>query len=102
MAALILAALNLRPAVTSLGPVLEEARAALGMSATLAGLLASLPALCFAAIGFTAPRLAGRHGAEAVVAAGLAALATGLALRPVAGGTAAFIALTGLALAGIA
>ncbi|RBM24372.1 MFS transporter, partial [Streptomyces sp. PT12] len=34
--------------------------------------------------------------------AGLAALATGLALRPVAGGTAAFIALTGLALAGIA
>ncbi|MEV0090846.1 MFS transporter [Streptomyces sp. NPDC050738] len=100
--ALVLAALNLRPAVTSLGPVLEEIRAGLGMSATVAGLLTSLPALCFALVGFTAPRLARRHGAGAVIAVGTATVAAGLALRSFAQDTATFVALSGLALAGIA
>ncbi|MEU7940099.1 CynX/NimT family MFS transporter [Microbispora bryophytorum] len=100
--ALVLAALNLRPLVTSIGPVLEEARAALGMSAAVAGLLASVPAVCFALVGSTAPRLARRHGPEGVVLAGMAAVALGLALRPLAGGTPVFLTLSGLALAGIA
>ena len=60
-AGLILAALNLRPAVTSLGPLLEEVRADLGMSGTVAGVLTSVPAACFALFGFTAPRLARRR-----------------------------------------
>lgn len=100
--ALVLAAVNLRPAVTSLGPVLQEARTGLGMSAAVAGLLTSMPAACFALVGFTAPRLAHRHGADGVIAVGMATLAAGLALRPFAGGTAAFITLSALALAGIA
>ncbi|WP_211589150.1 MFS transporter [Microbispora sp. H11081] len=102
VAALVLAALNLRPVVTSLGPVLEEARAALGMSATVAGLLTSVPAVCFALVGTAAPRLAGRHGPDGVVLAGLAAVAAGLALRPFVASTPVFLALSGLALAGIA
>jgi MFS transporter, CP family, cyanate transporter len=100
--ALMLAAVNLRPAVTSVGPVLEEARSALGMSATTAGLLTSMPAVCFAAVGFAAPRLARRHGPEAVVATGMTAIAAGLAVRPFAGGGAMFVVLSALALAGIA
>ncbi len=102
VAALVLAALNLRPVVTSLGPVLEEARAALGMSATVAGLLTSVPAVCFALVGSAAPRLARRHGPEGVVLAGMAAVALGLALRPFVGSTPVFLTLSGLALAGIA
>ncbi|GIH59830.1 MFS transporter [Microbispora siamensis] len=102
VAALVLAALNLRPVVTSLGPVLEEARAALGMSATVAGLLTSVPAVCFALVGSVAPRLARRHGPDGVVLAGMAAVALGLALRPFVGSTPVFLALSGLALAGIA
>ncbi|ASR00082.1 MFS transporter [Streptomyces sp. 11-1-2] len=101
-AGLILAALNLRPAVTSLGPLLEEVRADLGMSGTVAGVLTSVPAACFALFGFTAPRLARRWGPVAVVCAGLAAIAAGLLLRPLAGGTVAFLAASALALAGIA
>ncbi|MDQ8702895.1 MFS transporter [Streptomyces sp. LHD-70] len=100
--ALMLTALNLRPAVTGLGPVLEEVRAGLGMSATAAGLLTSMPALCFALVGFAAPRLARRHGPDAVVLTGMAALAAGLAVRPFASGTAMFVALSAVALAGIA
>ncbi|GAA0949034.1 CynX/NimT family MFS transporter [Streptomyces rhizosphaericus] len=97
-----LAALNLRPAVTSLGPLLEEVRDDLGMSGTVAGVLTSVPAACFALFGLTAPRLARRWGPGAIVCAGLAAIATGLLLRPFAGGTVVFLAASALALAGIA
>ncbi|MEU1667725.1 MFS transporter [Streptomyces sparsogenes] len=100
--ALVLAAVNLRPTVTSLGPLLEEARADLGMSGTVAGLLTSVPPACFALFGLAAPRLARRWGPGAVVCAGLAAITAGLAVRPLVGGTAAFLAASALALAGIA
>ncbi len=100
--ALLLAAVNLRLAVTSVGPVLAEIRDGLGMSAAVAGLLTSLPVVCFASVGFAAPRLARRFGAAAVIAAGLIALAAGLAVRPFASGTAVFVLLSGVALAGIA
>ncbi|GAA0429313.1 CynX/NimT family MFS transporter [Streptomyces luteireticuli] len=99
---LVLAALNLRPAVTALGSLMEEVRHGLGMSGTVAGLLTSVPSLCFALLGPAAPRLARRFGPASVVCGGLAAVAAGLALRPFAGGTAGFLLLSALALAGIA
>ncbi|MCL7497298.1 MFS transporter [Streptomyces sp. MCA2] len=102
IAGLVLAALNLRPAITSLGALLEEVRDGLGMSGTVAGLLTSVPALCFAAFGFAAPRLARRWGPGAVVCAGMAAIAVGVVVRPYAGGTGGFLAASALALAGIA
>lgn len=102
LAGLVLAAVNLRPAVTSLGPVLEEARAELHMSATTAGLLTSVPAVCFALVGFTAPRLARRYGPDGVIATGVVALVAGLALRPLIASTTVFVALSAVALAGIA
>jgi CP family cyanate transporter-like MFS transporter len=101
-AGLVLAALNLRPAITGLGPLLEEVRTALAMNGTVAGLLTSAPALCFAVFGGAAPRLARRWGPAAVVLAGMAAVTAGLALRPLAGGTALFLTASALALAGIA
>jgi len=99
---LVLAAVNLRPAITSLGALLKEVRDGLGMSGTMAGLLTSVPAACFALFGFAAPRLARRHGPGAVVLAGMAAITAGLLLRPLAGGTPVFLAASALALAGIA
>lgn len=102
IAALLLAALSLRPAVTSLGAVLKQVRSGLGMSGTMAGLLTSVPAVCFALFGFAAPRLARRFGPGAVVCAGMAAITAGLALRPLAGTTPVFLAASALGLAGIA
>ncbi|MFI7316657.1 CynX/NimT family MFS transporter [Streptomyces venezuelae] len=99
---IVLAAMNLRPAITSLGALLEEVRDGLGMSGTLAGLLTSVPPLCFAFFGVMAPRLAKRFGPSAVVCVGMAAIAAGLVLRPFIGGTAGFLGATALALAGIA
>jgi CP family cyanate transporter-like MFS transporter len=102
LAALVLAAVNLRPAITSLGALLKEVRDGLGMSGAMAGLLTSVPAACFALFGFAAPRLARRHGPGAVVCAGMAAITTGLLLRPLAGNTAVFVVTSALALGGIA
>ncbi|MGP3685113.1 CynX/NimT family MFS transporter [Streptomyces sp. IBSNAI002] len=99
---IVLAALNLRPAITSLGALFEETRTGLGMSGTVAGLITSVPALCFAVFGVTAPRLSRRFGPAAVVCAGMAAVAAGLLIRPFADGAAAFLAASALSLAGIA
>ncbi|MFB7655557.1 MULTISPECIES: CynX/NimT family MFS transporter [unclassified Streptomyces] len=99
---IVLAALNLRPAITSLGALLEEVRDGLGMSGSAAGLLTSVPPLCFAVFGVMAPRVARRFGPGAVVCAGMAAITAGLLIRPYAGGTAGFLAATALALMGIA
>ncbi|KOV26643.1 transporter [Streptomyces sp. XY413] len=99
---IVLAALNLRPAITSLGALFEETRTGLGMSGTVAGLITSVPALCFAVFGVTAPRLSRRFGPIAVVCAGMAAVAAGLLIRPFADGAAGFLAASTLSLAGIA
>ncbi|MFF4797836.1 CynX/NimT family MFS transporter [Streptomyces sp. NPDC001351] len=99
---IVLSALNLRPAITSLGALLEEVRDGLGMSGSVAGLLTSVPPLCFAVFGVTAPRLARRFGPGAVVCAGMVAITTGLLIRPYVGGTAGFLAASALALMGIA
>lgn len=99
---IVLAALNLRPAITSLGALFEETRTGLGMSGTVAGLITSVPALCFAVFGVTAPRLSRRFGPAAVVCAGMAAVTAGLLIRPFAHNAAGFLAASALTLAGIA
>ncbi|MGI5453673.1 CynX/NimT family MFS transporter [Streptomyces sp. CA-249302] len=99
---IVLSALNLRPAITSLGALLEEVRDGLGMSGSVAGLLTSVPPLCFAVFGVMAPRLARRFGPGAVVCAGMVAITAGLLIRPYAGGTAGFLAASALTLMGIA
>ncbi|MEU9205530.1 MFS transporter [Streptomyces sp. NPDC048332] len=99
---LVLTALNLRPAITSLGALLEEVRDGLHMSGSVAGVLTSVPPLCFAVFGIMAPRLARRFGPGAVVCAGMVAITAGLVIRPLVGGTAGFLAASALALMGIA
>jgi CP family cyanate transporter-like MFS transporter len=103
--AVVLAALNLRPAVTSVGPLLDKAQAELGATATWAGLLTTLPGLCFAVAGLAAPALARRVGIGAAVALALGVLAAGLVVRVldgplvVLGGT--LVASAGIALANV-
>ncbi|GAA2695590.1 MULTISPECIES: CynX/NimT family MFS transporter [Actinoplanes] len=102
LVALVLAAVNLRLAVTSVGPVLTEIRDGLGMGGAVAGLLTSVPVLCFASIGLLAPRIARRLGAPPVIAGGLLLLTAGLAVRPYAPNSVLFLLLSAVALAGIA
>ena len=78
--ALILVMINLRPALTSVGPLLEDIRQSVGMSATAAGVLNSLPLLAFALFSPLA-HFGRRFGMERALAAVMAVLALGILLR---------------------
>lgn len=81
MTAVVVVALNQRPALVGVAPLLGDLRADTGLSSALAGLLTALPVLCFGAFAPVAPRLARRLGLESAVALSLALLALGTALR---------------------
>jgi len=81
MVAVVVVALNQRPAVVGVAPLLGDLRADTGLSSALAGLLTSLPVLCFGAFAPVAPRLARRVGLETAVAASLVLLVVGTATR---------------------
>ncbi|WP_413776149.1 CynX/NimT family MFS transporter [Pseudomonas sp. B21-056] len=78
---LILVALNLRPALSSMAPLLSEVSKSLGLSAAQAGLLTTLPVLCLGLFAPLAPVLARRFGAERVVLGILLTLAGAIVLR---------------------
>ena len=59
---IVLLAANLRPAITSVGPLVGEIRADTGISNGLIGRLTALPLLAFAALSLLAPWLARRWG----------------------------------------
>ncbi|WP_017254081.1 CynX/NimT family MFS transporter [Pseudomonas tolaasii] len=78
---LVLVAMNLRPALSSLSPLLNDVSASLGLSAAKAGLLTTLPVMCLGLFAPLAPILARRFGAERVVLGILLTLAGGIILR---------------------
>lgn len=99
--AVVAVAANLRPAVASVGPVLSDIRADLGMSATTAAVLTATPVVCFGAVAGAGPWLARRVGMQRAVGVLATGILAGLVLR-VAAGTATLFAGTVLAAASIA
>jgi CP family cyanate transporter-like MFS transporter len=89
--AVVLVAVNLRPAVAGVGPVLPDLRAGLPLSGTGAAVLTTLPVLCFGLLATAAPRLVRRFGIEPVLVGAMLALAAG-ALGRVLDGPAALFA----------
>jgi MFS transporter, CP family, cyanate transporter len=98
--AIVLTGLNLRTAVTSVGPVLQEIEAGLGISSGLAGLITTMPVLCFAAIGFAGPGLSARFRDSHVLSGALVTMAAGLVVRAVAPAFWLFLLGTVLAMVG--
>ncbi|MBM0066658.1 CynX/NimT family MFS transporter [Alkalicoccobacillus gibsonii] len=74
-------AFNLRPAITSVGPVIGEIRADFGLSNGAAGLITTLPLLSFAALSPLTPKLGQKLGFEGAIVAGLGLLLLGILLR---------------------
>jgi MFS transporter, CP family, cyanate transporter len=98
--AIVLTGLNLRTAVTSIGPVLQEIQDGLGISSGLAGLVTTMPVLCFAAIGFAGPGLSARFRDSHVLSGALVTMAAGLVVRAVAPAFWLFLLGTVLAMVG--
>lgn len=99
---MLLVALNLRAAITSLGALLGEVRTGLGLSGALAGFVTTLPTLAFAAFGAFTPWLVRRIAPARVLLLAMTALALGQLLRVLTSSPLVFLLTSALALAGIA
>ena len=88
---LVLVALNLRPALSSMAPLLSQVCDSLGLTASQAGLLTTLPVLCLGLFAPLAPLLARRFGSERVILGILLVLAAGIAVRSAFGSTGVFV-----------
>ncbi|TYB37826.1 MFS transporter [Micromonospora sp. AP08] len=99
---MLLVAVNLRAAVTSLGALLDEIRDGLGLSGAMAGLVTTLPTIAFAGLGALTPWLVRRWAAARVLVVAMLALTAGQVLRVVTDSAAVFVLTSALALAGIA
>ncbi|MGO4525817.1 MFS transporter [Microvirga sp. 2MCAF35] len=90
IACVVVAALNLRPALTSTATMVTEIQTNLDLSRAWIGVLTTMPVLCFGAFGPLAPFLSAMLGLERAIAVLLLSLAAGLALRVFPNGFALF------------
>ncbi|MFC5628665.1 CynX/NimT family MFS transporter [Aliibacillus thermotolerans] len=89
---------NLRPSITSVGPLVPIIRDSTGMSNGVAGLLTAIPLLSFALFSLIAPKLGIRFGSHVSIFAALIILTGGIFIRSI-GIT--FLIFAGTALVGI-
>ena len=101
LAGILLSALNLRTAVTSLTPLLDLLGTRFGFGPAVAGLFGMLPPAAFALLGVAMPSIAHRIGLEQAALLSMALAAAGLAVRPFATGPLALAVGCAVALAGM-
>ncbi|CAM3468768.1 CynX/NimT family MFS transporter [Stackebrandtia soli] len=99
-AGVLLAAFNLRTAVTSVGPLLDEIQSGLNMSGWIAGILTTLPVICFAILGAAIPALVRWCGELRLLLAALVIMTIGTVARALVDTVPLFLVFSGLALAG--
>ncbi|WP_051193220.1 MFS transporter [Nocardia jiangxiensis] len=75
-------ALNLRPGITAVGPVLDTVTAHYGAGATTAGIITAAPVFAFAITSLLAPLVLSRTSVRNELLASLALIGIGLAVRP--------------------
>ncbi|ART64791.1 CynX/NimT family MFS transporter [Kushneria marisflavi] len=94
---LLLVAINLRPALTSVSPVLKNIAAGLSLSPAAQGVLTTLPVVCLGLAAPLAPKMSRRIGPERTIFIILILLAVTLLVRPFSGmlGLFVFTALAG-------
>ncbi|MBN6057323.1 MFS transporter [Nonomuraea sp. RK-328] len=95
----VLAALNLRPALAGLSPLLDEIMTDVGLTPTAGGAITTVMVLCLGLFGWLTPFLARRTGLDRTLLAGLLLLAFGVLVRAADGAPALYL---GSALAGTA
>lgn len=79
----VLIAFNLRPAITSVGPLIGTIRDDVGFSNWSVALLTSLPLIAFAIMSPMAPKIANRLSNEMTLVLGLLILIIGISLRSI-------------------
>ncbi len=98
----VVTAASLRPAATSVGPILQEVVEALSLSPTAAGLLTALPGFSFALVGFTANRFTAATGMTGALIIASILGTVGMTLRVLTDSSQLFLLFSVLALGGAA
>lgn len=80
---IVLVAFNLRPAITSVGPLVGMIQKDVGLAHWSAGLLMSLPLIVFAIMSPIVPKLANRITNEMALIVGLTSLLIGIVIRSI-------------------
>ncbi|MFP7297080.1 CynX/NimT family MFS transporter [Neobacillus niacini] len=80
---IVLVAFNLRPAITSLGPLVGLIQEDVGLAHWSAGLLMSLPLVVFAVMSPLVPKIADRLTNEMTLIIGLTSLLIGISIRSI-------------------
>ena len=84
IAGILCIAINLRPALASVGPLVEDIRKDTGLSSSLLGLLTTLPLIAFGAVSTLTPLFTRRFGIGGTLLGAMALLALGISLRSLA------------------
>jgi CP family cyanate transporter-like MFS transporter len=74
-------AINLRAPMLSVAPLLETIQRDLGLSSVSAGMITTLPVICFGLLSPVAPLIARRLGLDLMLLVAICALAAGIAVR---------------------
>lgn len=98
---IIFVSFNLRPAITSIGPLADLIRTDMSMTSSAVGFITTLPLLAFAILSPLAPSVGQRLGHERAILIGLVLVAAGVFIRSIDWVSMLFIG-TGLAGLGIA
>lgn len=77
--------INLRPALSSIGPLIDMIRDDVGLSDTLLGLLTTLPLIAFGVVSTITPLFTKRFGIGITILGALILLASGILIRSVGG-----------------
>lgn len=80
-AAFVLVALNLRIVIAAVPPVLGDIQHDTGLPSSVAGLLTTIPVVCFGAFAFATPRLTRHLGTNRLLVLAMLLLASGIVLR---------------------
>ncbi|WP_047863825.1 MFS transporter [Rubrobacter aplysinae] len=81
LAAIFLAALNLRPALSSVSPVLGQIQSGLGLGRAVAGLLVTIPVLCMALFAPLSTLIESRLGRERMILGALVLIGVSTGFR---------------------
>ncbi len=82
---------NLRAPLTCMGPVLDQISQEFSLSNSLAGLLTTIPLMCFAFLSAIVPKITRHYSMGSVLLVSLILLSIGLIIRPLSGWITLFV-----------
>src|SRR5690606_9861547 len=84
IAGILCIAINLRPTLASVGPLIEDIRKDTGLSNSLLGLLTTLPLIAFGVVSTLTPLFTRRYGIGGTLLGAMALLVLGISVRSIA------------------